>query len=91
MTEIARADRPGNGVLFLRLPPIFPQCGAVCRDGGTRVDLVLIASGNAGLVGTARDWHVHEMIFGFLPAVITGVALTAIPNWTDRPPSRGAS
>jgi len=32
---------------------------------------------------------VHEMVFGFLPAVITGFLLTAIPNWTDRPPIRG--
>ena len=31
----------------------------------------------------------HEMVFGFLPAVITGFLLTAIPNWTDRPPIRG--
>lgn len=37
-----------------------------------------------------RDWHVHEMLFGFLPAVITGFLLTAMPNWTDRPPLRGA-
>ena len=37
----------------------------------------------------SRDWHVHEMVFGFLPAVITGFLLTAIPNWTDRPPLKG--
>ena len=36
-----------------------------------------------------RDWHVHEMLFGFLPAVITGFLLTAMPNWTDRLPLRG--
>lgn len=36
-----------------------------------------------------RLWHVHEMVFGFLPAVIMGFMLTAIPNWTDRPPVRG--
>lgn len=36
-----------------------------------------------------REWHVHEMVFGFLPAVITGFLLTAIPNWTDRPPVIG--
>lgn len=29
------------------------------------------------------------MIFGFLPCVITGFLLTAIPNWTNRPPLRG--
>lgn len=36
-----------------------------------------------------RDWHVHEMLFGYLPAVITGFLLTAIPNWTGRLPISG--
>jgi len=36
------------------------------------------------------DWHIHEMLFGFLPAVITGFLFTAIPNWTGRLPIRGA-
>ena len=36
-----------------------------------------------------RDWHAHEMIYGFLPAVVTGFLLTAIPNWTGRLPLRG--
>jgi uncharacterized protein involved in response to NO len=35
------------------------------------------------------DWHIHEMLFGFLPAVIAGFLLTAIPNWTGRRPVRG--
>jgi len=35
------------------------------------------------------DWHIHEMLFGFLPAVITGFLFTAIPNWTGRLPIRG--
>jgi len=35
------------------------------------------------------DWHVHEMLFGYLAAVITGFLLTAIPNWTGRLPVRG--
>lgn len=36
-----------------------------------------------------RDWHVHEMLYGYLPAVITGFLLTAIPNWTGRLPLQG--
>jgi len=36
-----------------------------------------------------RDWHVHEMLYGFLPAVVTGFLFTAIPNWTGRLPLRG--
>lgn len=35
------------------------------------------------------DWHAHEMIFGFLAAVIAGFLLTAIPNWTGRLPVQG--
>lgn len=38
-----------------------------------------------------RDWHVHEMLYGFLPAVITGFLFTAIPNWTGRLPIQGTS
>ena len=36
------------------------------------------------------DWHVHEMLFGYLAAVMTGFLLTAIPNWTGRLPVQGA-
>jgi uncharacterized protein involved in response to NO len=35
------------------------------------------------------DWHVHEMIYGYGSAVITGFLLTAIPNWTGRLPVAG--
>ena len=35
------------------------------------------------------DWHVHEMLYGYLPAIVTGFLLTAIPNWTGRLPIQG--
>jgi len=34
-------------------------------------------------------WHAHEMIFGYLGAVLAGFILTAIPNWTGRLPLSG--
>jgi len=34
-------------------------------------------------------WHIHEMLFGFVMAVVAGFLLTAIPNWTKRLPVRG--
>jgi uncharacterized protein involved in response to NO len=37
-----------------------------------------------------RDWHVHEMLFGYLAAVAAGFLLTAVPNWTGRMPVIGA-
>jgi uncharacterized protein involved in response to NO len=51
--------------------------------------LLLTTRDDSGFLIAARDWHVHEMVFGFLPAVITGFLFTAIPNWTDRHPIRG--
>jgi uncharacterized protein involved in response to NO len=36
------------------------------------------------------DWHIHEMLYGFVAAVVTGFLLTAIPNWTGRLPICGA-
>lgn len=30
-------------------------------------------------------WHQHELLFGFVPAVVAGFLLTAVPNWTGRP------
>ena len=35
-------------------------------------------------------WHIHEMLFGFAMAAVGGFVLTAIPNWTTRPPVAGA-
>ena len=39
---------------------------------------------------SARDWHMHEMLYGYIAAVITGFLFTAIPNWTGRLPLQGA-
>src|SRR5262249_58680032 len=35
------------------------------------------------------DWHIHEMLYGYVAAVIAGFLLTAIPNWTGRLPVCG--
>lgn len=35
------------------------------------------------------DWHIHEMLYGYVAAVVAGFLLTAIPNWTGRLPING--
>lgn len=35
------------------------------------------------------DWHVHELVYGYVPAIIAGFLLTAVPNWTGRLPVLG--
>ncbi len=43
-----------------------------------------------GLYGGGFFWHVHEMLFGFVAAVITGFLLTAVQNWTGERSLNGA-
>jgi uncharacterized protein involved in response to NO len=35
-------------------------------------------------------WHSHEMLFGYLGAIMAGFILTAVPNWTGRLPLSGS-
>lgn len=34
-------------------------------------------------------WHAHELLFGYVPAIVAGFLLTAVPNWTGRLPVTG--
>lgn len=36
-------------------------------------------------------WHAHEMIFGYVFAVVTGFLFTAVRNWTNAPTPAGAT
>ena len=47
----------------------------------------LAAAGSGSAID--RDWHVHEMLFGYLGGVVAGFLLTSIPNWTGRLPVAG--
>ena len=38
---------------------------------------------------TPLDWHIHEMLYGYVAAIVAGFLLTAIPNWTGRLPING--
>lgn len=50
-----------------------------------------LVGGDGSMAGASgRDWHVHEMLFGYLGAVVAGFLLTAVANWTGRPPVSGA-
>jgi uncharacterized protein involved in response to NO len=37
----------------------------------------------------ALDWHAHEMVFGYVGAVLAGFLLTAVRKWTNRPTLEG--
>lgn len=50
---------------------------------------VLTAGGTLPSTFDPLAWHRHEMLFGFVGAVIAGFLLTAIPNWTGQLPIAG--
>ncbi len=70
-------------------------------SSGHRPFFLMMAAYGAGALGfwilgyrgfspLDSTWHGHEMIFGFAVAAMAGFLLTAAPNWTGRPPVRGA-
>ncbi|CAO4139046.1 NnrS family protein [Methylorubrum aminovorans] len=60
---------------------------------GLAVPLWMAVFGGQVALPTAfvpRDWHVHEMLYGYVAAAVAGFLLTAVPNWTGRLPLQGA-
>ena len=78
-------------------PPILRGGFRPFFFGGACWAVVAIALWLLALAGqltlpTAFDplgWHRHEMLFGFVGAIMSGFLLTAIPNWTGRFPIAG--
>lgn len=55
------------------------------------VMMALAMSGVVAMGGAygPTAYHGHEMVFGFLAAIVAGFLLTAVPNWTGRLPVLG--
>lgn len=53
---------------------------------------MLVWFGGASVAGPFGpvDWHIHELLFGYVSAVLAGFLFTAVPNWTGRMPQQGA-
>jgi uncharacterized protein involved in response to NO len=91
MTDQAneRASYQGPAFFSYGFRPLFLGAALFAGVAVPAWILLLTGVGSSEFFSAARQWHVHEMVFGFLPAVITGFLLTAIPNWTGRTPIRG--
>ena len=87
MTTTAERYRAYEGIALFSMGfrPFFLAAGL----WGSLAVPLWIASYCGWLPGVDRDWHVHEMLFGYLASVIAGFLLTAIPNWTGRLPVTG--
>ncbi len=85
----ARRAYSGPAILAVGFRPFFLGAG-LWAAGAVALWLAQLAGWPA--LPSAFDpiaWHAHEMLFGYVTAVITGFLLTAIPNWTGRLPVCG--
>ena len=81
-------SRPGHPELWF--PPLLPG-GSIWAAAAMALFIPML-QGNLALPTALNpiDWHQHELLYGFLPAIVAGFLLTAVPNWTGRLPVAGA-
>lgn len=84
-----RHGRSGVALFAMGFRPFFLCAGlaavaimAIWLLAYTRREPLLSYYGSSG-------WHAHEMLFGYMAAVIAGFLLTAVGNWTNRPTVSG--
>lgn len=86
-TAAARRAYDGPALFSMGFRPFF-FLGAIWS--ALVVPLWLFSYFHGGPAALTREWHIHEMFFGFLGAVVAGFLTTAVPNWTGRMPVIGA-
>ena len=92
MTSTAEQTRSyqGPAILSFGFRPFFLG-GAVWALVAVVLWLPLL-TGHLALPSTFSplQWHVHELLYGYVPAIVAGFLLTAVPNWTGRLPVVGS-
>lgn len=85
----ARREYAGPAIFSYGFRPFFFS-GALWAALSVPIWIYAYTAGD-GMIGgaPALTWHIHEMLFGFLSAVIAGFLLTAVPNWTGGLPVLG--
>ena len=91
MATTAQRMRAHNGpaILSYGFRPFF-LLGAIWAASVVALWLPLL--GGAFSIPTAfspLEWHVHELVYGYVPSIVAGFLLTAVPNWTGRLPVTG--
>lgn len=86
----APAGRPATALLAIGFRPFYLLAALLAMLAIPAwvlqyLGVVPMAGPIAGL-----PWHMHEMVFGFAVAVITGFLFTAGRNWTGQPTPEGA-
>ncbi|MEZ5861094.1 MAG: NnrS family protein [Geminicoccaceae bacterium] len=79
----------GPAVLGLGFRPFFLAAGLWSALAMLLWILLLTGGIDLPIALAPVDWHVHSLLYGFVPATVTGFLLTAVPNWTGRLPVTG--
>jgi uncharacterized protein involved in response to NO len=89
MTAAMRRAYAGPALFSFGFRPFF-LFGALWAALAAPLWAAVYLAGGGELFGApGLGWHVHEMLFGYLGAVVAGFLLTAVPNWTGRLPVIG--
>lgn len=80
----------GPAVLALGFRPFFLLAGLLATAIVPLWLFVFLGKVSLPLRVFPAAWHAHEMLFGFVVAVIAGFLLTAVRNWTSLPTPSGA-
>lgn len=93
MTSTAKQMRAWRGpaLLSFGFRPFF--LGATLWAGLAMLLWIAMLAGQLSLPSAfdPMSWHAHAFLFGYVPAVVAGFLLTAVPNWTGRLPIVGWS
>lgn len=79
----------GAAILSQGFRPFFLAAALWAIFGLGLSVLMLLGQFEVPGIFSASEWHIHEMIYGYVAAVIVGFLFTAIPNWTGRMPIQG--
>src|SRR5581483_9054161 len=79
----------GPAILSFGFRPFF-LLGAIWSAAAVAIWLPLLGGSiDLPIAYSPIEWHVHELLYGYLPAIVAGFLLTAVPNWTGRLPVLG--
>ncbi|GAB6054277.1 NnrS family protein [Magnetospira thiophila] len=83
--------KPDSGPILLRggFRLFFPLAALYAVVALSLWILILSGTVSLPLAFDPIDWHIHEMLFGFIGAAVAGFLLTAVPNWTGLAPVAG--
>src|SRR5512139_1391940 len=85
----SRRDYDGPALFSYGFRPFFLAAGLWAAFGILLWVPQYMGSLNVPTHMSPLDWHIHEMLYGYVAASIAGFLLTAIPNWTGRLPVSG--